>query len=719
MPAELKINNLNADTGSAFTAAVLDFNPVFLNSKSCAEIMFAGLEVYSKLPGCIFAAAFMLNQEEFTFEMAGKIGEMDETAVTQEFNILVDRGVVAEVLGTVNIVEWNPGESGRNWFVIIPLTVIEGIIGLVVLKVFDYNRNEEYLSLCRIQANYFSQLLNEQKLKVELNRLKETADRKLETRTEEIIQSTRELKSILDSVLTGIIMVDKNTNEIIDANVAAAALIGEQKENIIGSNRSKYFLTAPKSYQKEKASRSNIPALGTEQEELIADLEGLMKRADGTLVPIIRNTSTIKFGGDDCILESFVDISSRKKMEEDLQRAHFELERRVEERTMQLAEANDELLRQIDERIKTEEEKVKLYLAVQQSPSSIMITDLNAVIEYVNPKFTSITGYEFDEVIGQRPSIIKSDELGTAEYEDLWRTIKSGREWRKEFRNRKKNGELYWVSATILPIRNLHGEITNYLGVEEDITDKKNFETQIIAAKTKAEESDRLKSSLLANMSHEFRTPLIGILGFSQFLHAELQEQEYLDMLNDINISGKRLLNTLDGVLQLAQMESTSTYKQNIRVNIADDLMKAFLPFNSMAKAKGLKFSVKVINKQLCVILDSDLFTKAVNSLIDNAIKYTEEGSIEVVADRRTENDETWVVVEVKDSGIGISPENQEIIFEAFRQASEGYARSYEGCGLGLTLAKKMIELMDGKLTVESQVSKGSTFTIWLPVCDR
>lgn len=231
----------------------------------------------------------------------------------------------------------------------------------------------------------------------------------------------------------------------------------------------------------------------------------------------------------------------------------------------------------------------------------------------------------------------------------------------------------------------------------------------------KAEESDKLKSTMLANMSHEFRTPLIGILGFSQFLINELQNPEHIEMITDISISGKRLLNTLDGVLYLSQLETISSTLKLVKSDISFQLREVVLPFVLKAKERGLILTLEINSFDLYSKIDKDLFNKSIGNLIDNAIKYTPEGTIEVVLNSAIKDNSEFVEISIRDTGIGVDEKDQKIIFEAFRQASEGYSRNYEGCGLGLTLAHKMIELMHGEIILISEPNKGSTFTILLP----
>ena len=156
--------------------------------------------------------------------------------------------------------------------------------------------------------------------------------------------------------------------------------------------------------------------------------------------------------------------------------------------------------------------------AIDESPVSIVVTDSNGKIIYANPKFTEVSGYRLSEVTGETPSFLKSGEHPQEYYQNLWKTILNGEEWKGEFLNRRKNGELFWESALISSIVDEKGKITHFIAVKEDITEKKKIISDLQAAKEKAEESDRLKSAFLANMSHEIRTPLNTILGFSNLL---------------------------------------------------------------------------------------------------------------------------------------------------------------------------------------------------------
>jgi PAS domain S-box-containing protein len=362
-----------------------------------------------------------------------------------------------------------------------------------------------------------------------------------------------------------------------------------------------------------------------------------------------------------------------------------------------------------------EENIRKLSQAVEQSPTIVVITDTNGIIEYANSKFAEITGYSIQEVIGKTPRILKSGEKPNHEYKELWDTIKSGQEWQGEFHNKKKDNTLYWESAHISPLKNQFGAITHFIGIKENITAKKELDIKLKQALDKAEESDRLKSSLLANMSHEFRTPMTGILGMSTALMETIDDAQQRKMVRSIIQCGKRLMQTLDAVLELANLESHSNNKEYELINISKTIPILISKFTAKAKQKGLRFHYEINNDSIFVRSKHKMISEIVFQLLDNAIKFTDEGSVVFCVDTVTIKKEPFVKLVVKDSGIGIPKEYQEIIFKEFRQVSEGISRSYEGAGLGLSIVKKMTNLMSGEIIVESEVGKGSTFTVILP----
>ena len=362
--------------------------------------------------------------------------------------------------------------------------------------------------------------------------------------------------------------------------------------------------------------------------------------------------------------------------------------------------------------------QVKVLLqAISHSPASIVITDTNGKIEYVNPKFTEVTGYSSEDAFGKDTSILKSGEMPQKVYDELWATITSGGEWVGELLNKDKAGNHYWELASISAVKNDEGEVTHFVAIKEDITEQKENEMKLRDAKQKAEESDGLKTAFLANMSHEIRTPMNAIVGFSELLRtSNVQGSERDEYFNIINTSCRTLSNLIDDIIDLAKIESGQT-----------KIMEEACQPSKIMKELQLYFSEEVqkSGRSLRIVLDVDfhpaLVTKTdefrlrqvLTNLLGNSFKFTHEGLITWGA-KITNNEELEFYV--KDTGIGIDKEHLDSIFERFRQLDGSSVRKYEGTGLGLSVSKSLVELMGGHIWVNSEVGKGSEFKFTIPL---
>ncbi|MBN2349048.1 MAG: PAS domain S-box protein [Bacteroidales bacterium] len=362
----------------------------------------------------------------------------------------------------------------------------------------------------------------------------------------------------------------------------------------------------------------------------------------------------------------------------------------------------------------------KLSLSIEQSPIMLMITDTEGQIEYVNPKFLEVTGYTVEEVFYNYPRILKSGTLSREFYKVLWDTIKSGKTWKGEIQNKRKNGELYWDSSTISPVFNAKGEITHFLAIKEDITSRKKMEDELLIAKNKAEESDRLKSAFLATISHELRTPLNAIIGFSELMQAGNQDSKnVLEYSSIIYHSGKNLLAIINDIFDISLIEANEVkvYAEPFSLNgFLDELFDLFKN-NRELKEKNLEFKIRkeLLRGKDMIHTDKKKLKKIVSNLIFNAIKFTNTGSIQFGYYIRRDETNNSLEFYVKDTGVGIPPDKYEVIFEKFRQADETNTRQYGGSGLGLTIAKKLTELLGGKIWVESELKKGTSIFFTLP----
>lgn len=267
---------------------------------------------------------------------------------------------------------------------------------------------------------------------------------------------------------------------------------------------------------------------------------------------------------------------------------------------------------------------------------------------------------------------------------------------------RKKNGEIIFVEILSHKISDIYP--SGRIIVAHDIT-------EMIQAKEEAEKMNKLKSNFLANMSHGLRTPLNGILGFSEYLKDNTKEEETKTIAEIIFNGGQRLLSTQNQILDLSSLEANIYKGKKSTININRIVNNSYELFRLEAEKGGVLFILNLPREEINVYTDESIINNVLENLIDNAIKYTPEGFIEIsLIDK-----DTTVAIEIKDSGIGISNDKLEIIFDEFRQESEGRGRSFEGTGLGLSLCKKFIKLLGGKIYVSSNLGKGSIFTIELP----
>ncbi|MHB9041765.1 MAG: PAS domain-containing sensor histidine kinase, partial [Melioribacteraceae bacterium] len=356
--------------------------------------------------------------------------------------------------------------------------------------------------------------------------------------------------------------------------------------------------------------------------------------------------------------------------------------------------------------------------AVEQSTVSVLITDLKGQIEYVNKKFLESTGYTREEVLGKNPSILKSGFTSNNEYKNMWETITAGNEWRGELLNKTKDGNLFWEFEIISPIRNNSGTVTNYLAVKEDISNQKRMTKELIAAKEHAEHSDNLKTEFIAQMSHEIRTPLNILLSFSNFIKEELSDKKQLtndleEYFFKVDNAGTRIIRTIELILNMSELQSGSYSNDPKPTDISNEILTPiYHRFHQLVDEEKLQFELIRNAAPLPSDVDHYSVEQIFNHLIENAIKFTEKGFVKIYVDK---NEIGKAVVKIEDTGIGIGENYLEHLYSPFSQEDRGYARSFEGNGLGLALVKKYCDLNNIQISVLSKKREGSAFTLIFP----
>ena len=244
-------------------------------------------------------------------------------------------------------------------------------------------------------------------------------------------------------------------------------------------------------------------------------------------------------------------------------------------------------------------------------------------------------------------------------------------------------------------------------------------DVELVKAKNKAEEMNRLKTNFLANMSHELRTPMVGIMGYTEILKREITNPELKEMSGEIYDSANRLLGTLNLILDLSKIEADKSEIRREIINVGDVTLSQIKTFEELARKKNLYLRSEIKDKQIYSSLDERIFCQIINNLVSNAIKFTHKGGVTVNLMKRIINNEERVLLKVSDTGIGIPENSLDVIFEEFRQVSEGFDRGFEGSGLGLSITKKFVSILNGQISVESKIGDGSTFTVSFPVHEK
>ncbi len=405
-------------------------------------------------------------------------------------------------------------------------------------------------------------------------------------------------------------------------------------------------------------------------------------------------------------------------------------------RTVQLRGANQD----ITERKKAEEQLRNLWRAVEQTPATVVITDFSGNIEYVNPMFVETTGYRVTEALGQNPRVLKSGLHDASFYKVMWDTLLQGNVWQGEFHNKKKNGDCFWESASISPVRDPKGKITHFIAVKEDITERKqaqaereNLERQLAGHKANEEsarlaleheqKSSRMKDRFVSMVSHEFRTPLSIINMAAELLDGywdKMSEAERTEHLKEIQSSVGRMTQMMNDFLLHANCASGKLACQPARVEVAALCRRLIAEVASQA---GPPRAIE------CLIdpavgeawLDEKILRHILGNLLSNAVKYSSTSQSvklevkRVAGSASSSSAATHLEFKVADAGIGIPAADMAKLYQTFHRAANVGHRP--GTGMGLAIVKQFVDLQRGTIRFESQEGKGTTVWVELPVC--
>ena len=492
-------------------------------------------------------------------------------------------------------------------------------------------------------------------------------NQKVKTRlTEELLASEVRYRRLFESAKDGILILDAETGKIVDVNPFLIELLGYTKQDFI---------------------EKSIWEIGTFQ-DIFENKEKFLE---------LQQKEYVRY--DDLPLET----SGGKKI-------HVEFVSNVYlENNIKVIQCN---IRDITENWKIKEQiaesEEKFRTITENSADAIFIADKEGKYIYVNKKGVDLLGYSKEEILTFTIADI-SPKNRLAEYVQIFQQLFTKGSSYSEIELVRKDGS--WVdtdlNAVLLPNGLIYGSC-------RDISKRKQLEKELVKARENAEESNRLKSAFLANMSHEIRTPMNGILGFTQLLKTPkltgAEQQTYIDIIEK---SGIRMLSIINDIINISRIESGFVEISVAKTNIDQLVHDVFNFFKPEAEKKELIFFVKnewSTNHEM-IITDREKVFVVLTNLVKNALKFTQKGSIEMGYEKKEKYFEFFVT----DTGAGISQEHKEIIFERFRQGSESLTRNYEGAGLGLAISKSYVELLGGRIWVETKNGQGSTFCFTIP----
>jgi PAS domain S-box-containing protein len=415
-------------------------------------------------------------------------------------------------------------------------------------------------------------------------------------------------------------------------------------------------------------------------------------------------------------LHSIREEGDRKRAEQALREAHEELERRVKERTAELASANADLQREVGERKRTEQtlrESEAVYLSLVESlPLNVLRKDLEGRVVFGNRRYCETLGHTLDELVGKTDFDLFPRELADKYRKDDAAVVASGEVLEVTEKHVKPDGEMIYVQVLKAPVRNAEGKTVGIQGMFWDVTARERAAEAERAAREAAELASRSKSDFLANMSHEIRTPMNAIIGMTELVLDTALSDSQRDYLSMVRDSAESLMSVINDVLDFSKIEVGKLDLERAAFDLRETLGDTMKSLGVRAHAKGLELACRiqpVVPDRL--VGDIGRLRQIVLNLVGNAIKFTAAGEVVLGVERESQSDDEVILrFAVADTGIGIPREKQAAIFDAFEQADSSTTRRFGGTGLGLAISSRLVQLMDGRIWVESDVGRGTTF---------
>lgn len=454
----------------------------------------------------------------------------------------------------------------------------------------------------------------------------------------------------------------------VDVNASFESLSGYGRDEIINHTSTELNIW-------ENASERNLFLQKVREKGFVTNYELNLRKKDGQIFPALVSSALVNLNGQEHLISITRDISEFKKAQEQVR---------------------------------------LLSSAIEQNPIAALITDVEGKIVFVNKCFTDLTGYNISDLKNDVHVLFRPNNFSNSSMQQLLEKVGQKEKWSEELMIERKDGTQFWASVSLSAIFDLQDVVSHYLITIEDITEKKKILQDLVLAKEKAEESDRLKTAFLHNISHEIRTPMNAIMGFSEFLvDPELPEQKRKQFVEIILRSGNQLLSIINDIISIAIIEAGQEKLYETDTNLAEIIRLVYNQYLSQAANQHIELRCEPLlcENDYYIKTDKTKLTQILSNLVGNAIKFTHQGYVELGYHVEKE----YILFYVRDTGIGIPKEAQGDIFKRFRQARRSDGKIYGGSGLGLAISKAYLDLMGGRIWVESEEGKGSNFYFTIP----
>ncbi len=509
-------------------------------------------------------------------------------------------------------------------------------------------------------------------------------------------------RRLFESAKDGILILDAVTGKILDVNPFLISILGYSKDQFIEKAiwEIGFF----------KDIVANCDKFRELQEMEYVRYDDLpLETAHGKTIHVEFVSNVYTEGVQKVIQCNIRDITDRKLIEEQTRKHFIEMEKSGK---VMLGMFEDQKRMEADLR----SNQTRLHTLLQTIPDLIWLKDTGGVYLMCNRMFERFFGVPEADIIGKTDyHFVNREQADFFLAHDKAALLADKPTRNEEWITLADNGQKILLETIKSPMCGSNGTVVGVLGIGRDITNRKRTEEELIIAKEHAEESDRLKSAFLANMSHEIRTPMNGILGFANLLkEPDLDLDEQIKYIDIIERSSARLLNIVNDIVCISRIESGMMEVAVSEMNINNQMDDICAFFKKEVEQKGMQLYCRnsLPEKQAIVQTDKEKFYAILTNLVKNAIKFSKVGYIEIGYERKDHCFEFFV----KDTGKGIRQEHQEFIFERFRQGSELLNRNYDGAGLGLSIVKAYVELLNGRIWVESKLGQGSAFYFTLPL---